>query len=181
MDVNDLFFIHVPKTGGTYVKFSIPELPSATMYNLPTHSCVEDIHHVLNNRLLFTVVRDPYDWLESFYFWNNYGARAKKRDKNILKYETFDSFILDAGFKFLPGKQSDYIHGIPKSCIIKTENLTSELDSFLLSNGIKHDLLPNKVRENITKPNIFWSEEMRVVVNDYYADDFILLDYKFKD
>lgn len=66
-------FVHVPKTGGTYL--SIPILPKknrAKQSSLPgdMHMPVSEIEKMTNNSVpLFTLMRDPYDRVCSEYFF----------------------------------------------------------------------------------------------------------------
>lgn len=175
MTLDDLFFIHIPKTGGTYVKFSLPGLPCSRKFNSITHATVNDSINLIGKRTLFTVVRNPYDWLESFYYWNLNGAKIKKKNQELLKYNSFQDFILDKGFLHLGPKQSDYLNGkVKPENILKTENLTTELKNFLKNNGIQETVLEEKIRENKLKEKVNWTKEMKTIVQDYYKEDFNL-------
>ena len=175
MTLDDFFFIHIPKTGGTYVKFSLPDLPCARKYNSTTHATVEEAKDLIGSRTLFTVVRNPYDWIESFYFWTINGAKVRKRNPEVQKYKTFQDFILNDGFVHFGLKQSDYIgNSILPNNILKTENLTVELTNFLKTNGVQHDVLQEKIRVNELKEKVMWTEDMKAIVQHYYADDFKL-------
>lgn len=175
MTLDDLFFIHIPKTGGTYVKFSLPELPCSRKFNSITHATVNEAAHLIENRTLFTVVRNPYDWLESFYYWNINGAKVRKRNPEVQKYTNFQEFILDKGFVHLGMKQSDYLCNkvLPEN-ILKTENLTAELSWFLKTNGITTNVLQDPIRVNTLKEKVYWTNKMKLIVQDYYEEDFKL-------
>ena len=178
MKLENFFFIHIPKTGGTFVAKSIPNLTLSKHYDLPTHATYSDCKYHLDNKIVFSVVRNPYDWLESFYFYEHTRSKVKKRNPEILKYKTFDKFVYEKGFINLGPRQHEYLHrNIPLENILRTESLNLMLKKFFGKYG-KDISVPNeKIRVNHLKSKINWTEEMKDLVQTYYKDDFELFGY----
>jgi hypothetical protein len=178
MKFKDLFFIHIPKTGGTFVTKNLKGINYAKKFRYPTHSTYSDCKYLCENKIIFTVVRNPYLWLESWFYF------GIERNNDIKKYKSFNKFITNEGFLNLNGglRQYEYINlKMPTEHILKTENLNEDLKKFLNLHNIKFNINEERIRENTKKPNnIFWSKEMKRIVNDYYSKDFKIFNYDFK-
>lgn len=173
MKFENFFFIHIPKTGGTFVTKNIPNLTLSRHYDLPTHATYNDCKYHLDNKIVFSVVRNPYDWLESFYFFEHTRSKVKKRNPEVLKYDSFDQFILEKGFVNLGSQQHEYLHHkIPDENILKTESLNTMLKEFFGKYGKVIDFPEEKIRVNNFKQKICWTNEMRNLVKCHYKKDF---------
>lgn len=179
MKYKNFFFIHIPKTGGTFVVKRIPQIQYAKKYFLPTHSSYSDCKYILENKIPFTVVRNPYTWLESFYYFNCFHHKEHKRNLDVIKFNDFYSFIYNKGFVYLGKKQHEYLgKSFPKENILKTESLNSDLIEFFLRYGKAVEFSDEKVRVNENKRKIKWTDEMKNIVYDYYSEDFHRFGYK---
>ena len=83
---DSIFHMHIPKTGGTYVNMLFRSLkmlpdpnlphgrcnPNILLYPDPTDSIPSDFIYTkvpgFNKSLKFCVIRNPFDWLTSYYF-----------------------------------------------------------------------------------------------------------------
>lgn len=178
---DDLFFIHIPKTGGTYVRYTLKSISSCIDHGMITHSTYSECQHLIKDKVPFTVVRNPYDWIASWYYFEHTRSKKYKRDPNVTKYKTFEDFILNKGFYNLnrPLIQSQYTTGIDKNNILKQENLIQDLDQFLKSNGYKFILPKEKIRENKLKQPIVWSNKMKDIFLSKYLEDFLNFGYAY--
>jgi hypothetical protein len=193
MRLEDLFFIHVPKTGGRFIKVNFPEIKCSkkplsgdykqyeTKYHtiFSTHATFNEISDIIDDTdVVFTSIRNPYSWLESHFYFEKYGLYHKKRRKEMTDIPNFETFILEEKFKIIPYKQYEYIEGIPKENILNTETLNEDLRIFFDRYEIDVEIPKEHYKPNSHKPdNIVWSDEMIAVVNNYYKDDFELLNY----
>ena len=68
-------YVHIPKTGGTFVKDILrhTKIRSASNYTKGTHSIATN-----KKNIIFTVIRHPVDRFESFLNYRLKGKRARK-------------------------------------------------------------------------------------------------------
>jgi hypothetical protein len=66
----DFVFLHVPKTGGTYVRTHLPEVLYETQ-----HGGIKDIPSEFQGLPKYAVVRNPWDWYVS---WWTYSRKHRK-------------------------------------------------------------------------------------------------------
>lgn len=174
----NFFLVHIPKTGGTFIKKVLPGISSSFK---PSHETFQESVEkgLVKNKIPLSVVRNPYDWLHSWYYFEHTRGKIKKRDPNILAYKDFTTFILNKGFmKFRKSEtQCQYIQGIPLENVLHTESLNQELEDFLKRNNVDYDFEKEPIRVNDRKPKVVWSDEMKDIVYLHYKDDFEKLGY----
>jgi len=75
---DDFVFLHIPKTGGTFVQRVISEhLPDVDI-GLYTHTCYDDFPEDARHLPGFYVIRNPWDWYVSWvHYSTEWGARRK--------------------------------------------------------------------------------------------------------
>lgn len=173
MKLENFFFIHIPKTGGTFVTKRILNLTLSKHYGLPTHATYNDCKYFIDNKIVFSVVRNPYDWVESFYFYEHTRSKVKKRNPKVLMYKTFDQFVYEQGFVHLGPRQHEYLHRkiLPEN-ILRTETLNFDLRQFFGKYGKIIEFPDEKIRVNHMKQKIIWTKEMKDLIRSYYKDDF---------
>lgn len=179
MTAKDFFFIHIPKTGGTFVEKRIPDLTYPGKLKLKTHATLNDCKNYIDKKIVFSVVRNPYDWLESFYFFEHTRSKVKKRNPEILKYKCFEDFILDNNFHILGICQHQYLdNSVPITNILKTESLNNDLKKFFGKYGIILNFSEERIRVNSNKQPVTWTTEMKNLVYNFYKEDFERFGYE---
>ena len=188
-----LLFIHVPKTGGKFVREQIIKYNAKYFYKLDgikvkaaykapgtlyfhqRYCLIKDA--IPANVIPFAIVRNPYTWLESAYFYFNMQSIA----------DNFEHFILDRTIRrkkytdpLQLYNQSYFAGGIPAENIIKLENLYQDLGNFF-ANHIQ-ELKFKRVVVGASKKNkkIAWTRKMYDVINEDYEEDFVNFNYEMK-
>ena len=93
----ELLFIHIPKTAGTSINRTL-ELPRPNRPKFKKHYNISELvqllpPEVLTRAFVFSVVRNPWDRLVSFYFFrrtvylNRKSERTPKRDQHFSSFE----------------------------------------------------------------------------------------------
>ena len=143
--------------------------------NLHDHKSIDkiyktDLHNIIKDYFFFTFVRNPFDWLISFFYWNLISENKYKiSDINDLSQNNidymFEKFIDEKGKNFFEWQKNLVTSKNYKINIFKyediysvMENLKKELnlvnEKFLLQNinfkklGIKKKVLINKNKKN---------------------------------
>ena len=195
-----LLFIHIPKTGGTYVeevfnKYNykigrfdnnkhLQEKNKCNFWHTPV-KYNKNIN--FKDYRVFTVVRNPYDRIISEYNWGNFGEFYK--NLNVSKNTEINQFIskLNTNEKIYDGDchllpQSEYLtdyYGNKVENIIHQENLDEELEKFI--NKYKLNVKLKKQKNNIKEKNYTQNDlttESKNIIKNYYKEDFKLLGYK---
>lgn len=198
----NLLFIHIPKTGGSFIEKQIKKICHQTLYSSERKNNLLDypynnasLQHQFfrtlykfRNRLninfnkikVFTVVRNPYDRLVSDLFW------FKKIEKNftpdqvyyVIKYNYLNEKNLDnhtePQYKFITDQNLKLIPGIK---IFKCETLNEsnkELNHFL---GFNIDIRKENVNKNYSK---YLNNKSISLINNIYKKDFEFFNYDFK-
>ena len=136
-------YIHVPKTGGTWLTEAItasgiPFKKSAYLHHVPSF---KEIH----NRWVFVAVRHPVSWLTSLYHhrkrnnWNWDHPNAREIDIVCRAYKLEDFIIKVIDHPGIVGRYFDLFirqyEGYQKLVIGKQENLANDFIAFLKKGG----------------------------------------------
>lgn len=183
-----IIFIHIPRTGGT----SVRELFDFPLWG---HQCFasslkEQLGHKYNEYFKFTIVRNPWDRMVSYYHFLKDDPIGTKYSYpgGLADDESFKSWIMR---RFGPGSQihpngdyytkkwlGDYDGNILVDHIIKFENFEEELqpilDKYELNKPIPH--LNKSIREPYQE---YYDDESKEIVRENFAKDIILFGYKF--
>lgn len=177
----DIVFIHIPKTAGRSIMYSYCKLKNIE-YNkagvsvgyepLPLHSTASEVRRVMgedyDKAFRFTIVRNPFDRLVSFYFYGNINFR--------YKFETFEDFVLyvctnqykpeaDKSWWVAKVKQVEYIND-DINAIIKYE----EIDEFWKK--FTRFELPIKNNTDHQHWSHYYDNELMQIVKTYFHEDF---------
>lgn len=186
-------FIHIYKTAGTSIRTYLMKLDkNYSELGNGGHSDYSEIQEEVEDKILFSVVRNPYDWIYSLYqYGKNYNTHPFY---SFCVTHTFDQFVkwyFDnieiLNTSAVNGKlqtQTEYlsIDGILKvKNILKMENLETDLnklfrDVFRQNILIRLDTLNSTPYPRITPQNI--KSETISIINEKYHNDFINFNYK---
>ena len=205
LKINDdlrLIFIHIPKTGGIFIKDNILQKYNFRLYdkllntNFPSKIHKEkmivdnfiekDYSWLLNEKLMdykyFCVRRCPYERFVSGFLYssNKHGINSLKDcilNKERYKNGKISNIFSDSGsYTHIFLTQYHFIKNIPNLTILNFDNLNNDLCKFLLDNGIKEIKHENKPRNVTKKTNSkFWEyyDSFSLnFVNEYFDEDF---------
>ena len=103
MSINDMIFVHIPKTGGWSMCNSLKELKYLNWHGHNT--AMETMNTIgeetFNDKFSFTIVRNPWDKIQSVYKFLKFGSDIQKIPTKLpenkqfskLKIKDFDMFI----------------------------------------------------------------------------------------
>lgn len=189
-----VLFIHIPKTGGG----SIDTVLSKYSVNEPRivgHPNLEQCLKVVNPHYIFTVVRNPWDWRSSWYYYLKSGKSGHNYELNSVKNMTFkehlswinnepienfsNSTYNGIDTKLFIAPQHGYINDTVK--VLRLENLKSDFENYMSELGldITFDVHFRKSGNNDYKNE--YDEESIKIVNSIWGDDISKFNYKFND
>ena len=180
-------FIHVPKTGGrSVVKLleNIHEKNESLQFHhnnltfiktgYPLH---KDIRKNINDYDVFSVVRNPYERMISYFF--HLKLRLKNDDFKSFDKKEFISFLLNSyGTNMNYPSQLSYFNNETVN-IIRFENFEKELRQVLDKYTIKCSIpkINTTVHEHYSK---YYDNETRAIIENLYKDDLEQFGYTFE-
>lgn len=184
-------FIHIYKTAGTSIRTYLMKLDKNYSEIGSGHSDYGEIQNEVQDKILFSVVRNPYDWIYSLYQYGKtynshpfYSFCVTHNFDQFVKWYFDNTEILNtSGVNGKLQTQTEYlsIDGILKvKNILKMENLETELnklfrDVFRQNLLIRLDTLNSTPYPKITPQNI--KTETINIINEKYHNDFINFNY----
>jgi len=196
-----LYFIHIPKTGGTSVRESLknehPEL--SLVHNTHDHILKHIKIKDLDNYFKFAFVRNPWDRLVStFFHLSNENSRvhhhSRVRSKEYYKRYNgnFDLFMKDFAKGHIPYKRlykpqyklTTYNKYLFKTCNIpdfigKFESLQSDFEKLCEMLDLKKYKLPFMRTSKHKHYTSYYNDWSKKVVEKIYKKDIMLFDYTF--
>jgi len=181
-------FVHIPKTGGTSIQRWLLD-------NINAHVTKGSKHHSLDLleqrygkfNFSFAVVRNPWDWCVSWYFFRRDRAlRRIKNPKNKGKFNTeYNQKILkdfEKGFEYFIKTtnlkpQSYRVQGV--DYVIKLENIYKDIIPIKERFSIEAELpyLNKSTREKDYKN--YYTSTSKNIVAEKFNDDIIKFGYEF--
>lgn len=191
-----LIFMHIPKTAGSSVTYFLRnyanenvELAKSRLgpgkgVSVNDSETGQNVKHIPLHKLLkknpeyqdyfkFTVVRNPYDRVMSYYFWHKGNRKCKKEfDK-----DDFKRFVRQLG-----DFQSNYIYDpetgeLLVDKIVKFESLVTGLSSIPRLSRFNFSNLP-KLNVSRNEFQRFYDNELKDLVWTKFKKDFELLGYQ---
>jgi Sulfotransferase domain len=98
MLVTDRFvFLHIPKTGGTFIQTILRDHLPFTPHGLSTHAPHRDLPAEWQRLPVVCVVRNPWDWYVSWYHWALQRAETRTRPRRAPQKRAVWEQMLDSG------------------------------------------------------------------------------------
>lgn len=194
-----LLYINIPKAGGTStadVFEQISNLPEKKLSNRvykDIANCVDVRNPFFDSYTKFTIVRNPYTRLASFYSHLMRGKNCRMNpifEKQLKSYDfaSFCTFIANCPDEFSEShfkSQTSYLSTsdglINDICVLHLENYDNEM-KVLLAEVDGRINVPHKNRARPSKCNYmsdYYTPELIKLVNERYKEDFINFGYDF--
>lgn len=186
-------FIHIYKTAGTTLRIVLNKIDKNYSEIGGGHSDYSEIQKDIQDKVVFSVVRNPYTWIYSLY---QYGKSYISHPFYVYcATHNFDEFVVwhfnnieilnQSGINGKLQTQTEYLSingSLMVSHILKMENLEVELNQ-LFRNTFRHNSLIRLPNENSTpyQPLDYTSikKETIELINQKYEADFQNFNYKF--
>ena len=175
IDKYKTIFIHIPKNAGTSIEtlfandsFRIQPNKHADIFEIK-----KKFKNSYNNYKKFTIIRNPYDKMVSWYFYlkRNLGKNYKVIEFNEWIKDPSKFWHTDDPISFLDPQHTWIDETVS---IIKYENLNKELNKFFKE---KIDL-PVTNKSNHEYYLNYYNEESLNIIYDRYKEDFKKYNYK---
>ncbi|OED35155.1 hypothetical protein AB833_31455 [Chromatiales bacterium (ex Bugula neritina AB1)] len=189
-----VLFIHIPKSGGTSIENMLKQyvtmtfhspIPSSGLKVCPQHLQINDFRILFNQvpwNWIFTVVRNPYDRVESEYFY-----RTEDQLKKIGMRVNFSQWVVNNLTNAMRNRFLFDNHLRPQ-----TDFIDGDVEVFKYEDGLHHIFpkleehfdIPEPLKlphDNRSTPSeIQWTNEALNLVADFYKDDFKQLNYSVR-
>ena len=202
---NKFLFIHVPKTAGTSIRRLLQSHYEDGITNGSFNKSDWNYHHVTaskfkihfgeekwNEIYKFAFVRNPWDWLVSYYHYAIQSEDiAKSPDKqtnkwlhNMRQVKDFDEFVYRDNL--LPFPQYLWVTDIndPNEIIVdyvgRVENISQDFNSIKLLANLHLPDLPVINKSKHDHYSTYYTKAMVKRVEDRYGQDISMFDYKFE-
>tara|TARA_R100001244_G_C5103168_1_gene119332 strand:- start:39 stop:578 length:540 start_codon:yes stop_codon:yes gene_type:complete len=168
-------FIHIPKTAGTSIEeyFGNESVRIQPNKHADIYEIKKKFKNSYNNYKKFTIIRNPYDKMVSWYFYlkRNLGENYKIIDFNKWTKDPSKLWHADDPISYLK-PQHEWVDDTVKT--IKFENINKELNDFF-QKDIK---LPIINKSNHDHYSIYYNKESLNIIYDRYKKDFEKYNYK---
>ena len=194
-----LIFIHVPKSAGTSVRATLKKYLNEENYdNIYNNShqsysqIVKINNKIINNRISFALVRNPYERFVSIYRFVNRPFKLNKWFGNkssevAERIDTFEKFI--ENFRMPEWVWKGYDHFTPQYEWTKGVNKVFKLNekellnNFLKDYGIKEEIGHHNKREIHSGYNEmykkYYNENTKRIIKKYFEKDLDLFKFSF--
>ena len=169
-----VIFIHIPKNAGTSIEtlFANKSFQIQPGKHDDIHQIKINFKEVYNSYRKFTIIRNPYDKMVSWYFY----LKRNLGDYNVIEFNDWIKdpskfWHADDPISFLK-PQCDWIDNTVE--IIKFENLDNELNKFFN----KKINLPIINKSNHNYYLEYYNDESLNIIYNKYKEDFEQFNYK---
>ena len=173
-----IIFTHIPKTGGTSIEKAISnrdwwEDDLRKEKHITTNQAKKIYKKYWKKYFKFSVVRNPWDLMVSWYKWRNLNCDYKKY---LLEYNILTPLVPAVS-------AADYIlndnNELQVDFVCKFENLHHDFQSMCKKSGIKNITLPHINKTNHKHYTEYYDDETREIVEQKYARDIEYFGYEF--
>jgi len=208
-DKYNFIFVHIPKTGGKSIRTILKDhieisthhrLENMNRNRIHAHLTLYEIRKYLNGysfdnkgnvkplqdpikrfegKKIFTVMRNPWDWVVSYYeFIKSRRRHPKYFEVNAM---SFKDFIKSDYIK----PQVNYVWNFttnsiwPETKIIRFEDLQKGFNEMLLEVGLHQMQLPHLHKTKRGKYHEYYDEETKSLIANKFAKEIELLKYEF--
>ena len=175
IDSHKVIFIHIPKNAGTSIEtyFANDSFRIQPTKHADIHEIKRKFKNSYNNYKKFTIIRNPYDKMVSWYFYlkRNLGENYNVIEFNEWIKDTSKFWHVNDPVSYLK-PQFEWIDNTVE--IIKFENINEELNNFF---GEKINLpITNKSNRNHYLE--YYNENSLDIIYNRYKKDFKKYNYK---
>lgn len=190
---HNLCFIHNPKTGGSSIQKWLLDNTDCIHWKLHC-SLTEAKQQFPDIKFSFAVVRNPWDWAVSSYFYEykkiDYNLALikdyphlidKRKDKYNVKTQHKKKKFLDKGFEhwLLNGHITPQSKYLDVDYVLKLENLHKDFE--LIQNMLNiHKPLPHINKTNKDNYNKYYTESTINYVYNKYIDEITKFGYNYE-
>ena len=175
IDQYKAIFVHIPKNAGTSIEkyFGNGSVRIQPNKHADIHEIKTKFKNSYNNYKKFTIIRNPYDKMVSWYFYlkRNLGENYNVIEFNEWIKDPSKFWHADDPISYLK-HQHEWVDDTVK--IIKFENLNKEINKFF-----KEEIdLPIVNKSNHNHYSDYYNEESLDIIYDRYKEDFEKFNYK---
>jgi len=183
-------FLAVPKTGTSSIEHALRAYRSPVTAEFNKHATCSRLRRELpvgvwDAYYKFAFVRNPYDRMQSWYYYRQRKELAAANHPRHHLYTgnlSFDEFILSFAKKELMLRQADFIAprggGVQVDFVGKYECLEQDFQRICAHLQLPALTLPRvRASMNMDADVNLWSSATRAVINEYFAEDFTLFGY----
>lgn len=188
---HQFIFLAVPKTGTSSIENTLKPYRAAITNDFNKHATCSKLQRDLpvqmwDSYFKFAFVRNPYDMMQSWYFYRQRKELANPKNPRHHLYTgdlNFEEFIHGFAKKELMLRQVDFIaphgKGLQVDTVGKYETLDRDFASICERLKLSVEQLP-KVRSSNNDRTAagLWTRSSRKIINDYFLEDFTTFDYE---
>lgn len=184
-------FIHIPRTGGSSIKRILRDVGgfSEEMTHADFRYVKEKLGNEWKNYFKFSIVRNPFSRMVSWYNWLVYSSKLgkDKRGRIVQHPGTFENFLFNynriykkdrmTGYTFK--KQQVEFIGNKMDFVGRFENLQEDFDYICKRIGMKNIKLPVRKKTEETDYKSYYTRKLRDYIIHTFYDDLKTFGYTF--
>lgn len=183
-------FVHINKTGGTSIEKVFErraEKKDVRFKHQPAAFYKEKFPDQFRDYFKFSIVRNPWDWLVSRYFWSRDHQRLIDYSFRELLYRLENKMRLSETAPWMEGALAPQIDRltidgeIAVDFVGRFENLQNDFVKICSVLGVKAVTLPHVFKTDHAGYTGYYDEETKRIVEQVYASDIAAFGYHFGD
>ena len=186
-DYNSIF-VHIPKTGGSSIQQWLLDNTSSQVTKSTKHHTLQKLESKYGKfDFSFAVVRNPWDWCVSWYFFTKDRAlrriqNPKQKGRFSLEYNQQDLDDYKKGFEYFIEKtqlKDQHHRTIGVSYIIKLENINHDIQLLKDKFNIKQELPYLNTSSRNKDYREYYNDNTKQIVENKFKKDINTFGYKF--